>query len=160
MFQPPGPANATLKLKTPSGSQMGSFSDPQPIPLRSAGRPKVLVLICTQPWLLAFVTVTCAWAPTANSNAQQRIDSQILNFFIGKLPPLENLATGEQFGCQRGGNSKLSTYSTCGWTDATTPTTKGQRIAQTDHVSYRPKVVDVRVPRPPCSVCSLEEGRE
>src|ERR1700686_717662 len=109
MFQPPGPANPTLKLKTPSGSQMGSFSDPQPIPLRSAGRPKVLVLICTQPWLLAFVTVTCAWAPTANSNAQQRIDSQILNFFIGKLPPLENLATGEQFGCQRGGipNSAL-----------------------------------------------------
>jgi len=70
MFNTPEVLNVVLKSKTPIGSQVVSFSEPQPIPVRLAGSPNVVELpICTQPALLLLVTVIGA----ANAAAGIRV---------------------------------------------------------------------------------------
>src|ERR1700751_1072338 len=78
MFITPELLNPMLKLKTPKGSQVVSFSMPHPIAERSAGKPKVLGLICTQPALLALVTVMSSARAATEKNRHRASAPRIL----------------------------------------------------------------------------------
>src|SRR6476620_2022680 len=72
------------------GSQVVSFSIPQPIPERSAGRPKVLGLICTHPALLPLDTVISS-ARAGAERSPKATSTRIVGIFID-YPPIKMMS--------------------------------------------------------------------
>src|SRR5882672_1951544 len=87
MFRTPEEPKPTLKLKTPVGSHEVSFSVPQPMPERLAGRPKVLGLICTHPALLPLDTVMSSARALAERTPKAK-STRIVRIFIDDPPTI------------------------------------------------------------------------